>query len=59
MLLGVGTAINSIIFALGPILGGLLVRETSFTAQITITICLQVLALILTAIFVREPRHQQ
>jgi MFS family permease len=59
MLLGVGTAVNSSLFAAGPIFGGLLVEVTSYNTLITATIMLKILALALTYVMIEEPRHQK
>jgi MFS family permease len=59
MLIGVSNAANSVVFAVGPILGGLLAAFSSYEILIIVTIGLKAASIIVTLAFVPEPRNRK
>ena len=59
MLIGVSNAANSLVFAAGPILGGLLAAFSSYEVLIIVTIGLKAASIIFTLAFVPEPRNSR
>jgi len=57
MRIGLANSLNSFAFALGPLLGGILVTLTSYTTLFILSIGFKLCALLATWLFVREPRH--
>jgi MFS family permease len=57
MLLGISTAVNSLFFAMGPILGGLTAQYLGYQELIIGSTVLLAIALTLTAFLVQEPRR--
>ena len=59
MRIGIGNTMNSIVFAIGPLAGGLLVASVSFQAVFILAALAKLSAIFLMYFYVDEPRHRE
>lgn len=59
MLIGVANTANSLMFAVGPILGGLFILSASYEALFWVVVALKAASVAVTVAFVKEPRDDR